>query len=248
LGRRYRRPINCLITLQFNLENMKTVSRYLFSLIFLTLFFPILVSAQSEKKTGLAILIDNTGSMRGQLDNSLLLAKAVVENSGEKDFISVFHFETQSSGRNSFAAVTSKMEWNQNKNAVGSYIDNLWIVPGQTTLYDAIDFIAKITNAKAEAEKFTEKRIVLITDGEDRASKIKQTQLIEKLKEDSFKVYAFGLVEDLEGQGGFIGSSQQGKSSDFLKKITKETGGNVVFPKRKEKKFVTDLVKELFAN
>ena len=39
----------------------------------------------------------------------------------------------------------------------------------------------------------------------------------------------------------------QNKSKNFLKKITKETGGNVIFPKLKKDTKVEDLLTELFA-
>lgn len=65
------------------------------------------------------------------------------------------------------------------------------------------------------------------------------------MKENRIKVYAIGLLEALGTDGGFVGASPQVKSKDFLKKITKETGGRVIFPK--EKQTVEDIVKDLFA-
>ncbi len=42
-----------------------------------------------------------------------------------------------------------------------------------------------------------------------------------------------------------MGPSPQTKSKDFLKKITKETGGRVIFPQAKQT--IEDVVKQLFA-
>ncbi len=75
-------------------------------------------------------------------------------------------------------------------NILDSYIDNLAIEAGQTTLMDAIYSIAEILNAKVNLDKdtFAGKAIILLTDGEDRVSKIKEKQLIQALKESGIKV------------------------------------------------------------
>src|SRR5258708_9087829 len=67
------------------------------------------------------------------------------------------------------------------------------------------------------------KVIILITDGEERSSKINQKQLIQKLNEHKTSVFAIGLVQQLD--------KTRSKAVDLLKLITKETGGRVVFPK-----------------
>ncbi|MBA2526734.1 MAG: hypothetical protein H0V18_13275 [Pyrinomonadaceae bacterium] len=55
---------------------------------------------------------------------------------------------------------------------------------------DAIYSIAEILNAKVNLDKdtFAGKAIILLTDGEDRVSKIKEKQLIQALKESGIKV------------------------------------------------------------
>jgi hypothetical protein len=61
------------------------------------------------------------------------------------------------------------------------------------------------------------------------------------------KVYAIGLIEELDSSRGFVSDSSQNKSKIFLRKVTKETGGNVVFPKLKKDSKFEDLLTELFA-
>lgn len=81
-------------------------------------------------------------------------------------------------------------------------IDNINIAAGRTTLWDAISSMAKATDEKARAEKLSEKVLVLITDGEDRDSKITEKQLIEELKGIGVKVYIIGLTQQLD-EGSF---------------------------------------------
>jgi Ca-activated chloride channel homolog len=192
-------------------------------------------------------LIDNTGSLRPQLNNIQILGKALVQTASERGVISVFNFETHSDSKKPFAIVTSGTEWSQDKNTLEKYIYALEAVGGQTTLLDAIRLTGKSVDAKANVEKLPEKIIILITDGEDRASEVSIKQLIKELKESGIKVYAIGLVEELDSSRGFTNDSSKNKSKNFLKKITKETGGNVIFPKLKKETKVADILTELFA-
>lgn len=227
---------------------MKNILR-LFSVLFLAvIFLPTLTSAQDEKKAAYGILLDNTGTMRTQIETVKTLGKAVARDVINRGIVSVFNFETQGNindTKNFFAVVSSGTEWSQDKNAIEKYIGNINVAAGKTTLWDAIRSMAKATDEKTKAEKLSEKIIVLITDGEDRDSEVTDKQLIKELKESNVQVYAIGLIQELYTPG-MIGSSQ-GKSKKFLKKLAEETGGNVIFPKLKKDTKVEDLLTELFA-
>lgn len=204
--------------------------------------------AQGEKKTAYALLIDNTGSLRSQLPDVLLISKGIVEKTCERGPVSLFNFQTQGDQRSPLAVISPGVEWSQDRARLNNYIDNLRITPGQTTLMDAIDAIARQLNAKVNAEKdgFGEKVIFLVTDGEERQSRINEKQLIKTLKESGLKVYAVGLVKELEKEGGIIHKAPREKAVAFLEKITKETGGRAVISKAK-KMDVDRLLAELFA-
>ena len=225
---------------------MKIILRLLLTLS-LIILLSLSIFAQSERKAAYGILIDNTGTLWNQFDNVQLLGKAIVQNVGQRGTISLFNFETQGTEKKPLAVVRSGTEWSQDKALLEKYIDKVKIVRGQTVLFDAIRSIATVTDAKANAEKFLEKIVILITDGEDRASEVKEEQLIKELRESGVKVYAIGIIQDLGDDGGFIGRSPQEKAKKFLKKITTETGGNVIFPKFKKDTRVEDLLTELFA-
>lgn len=160
----------------------------------LALFLPLLLSdsaiAQNDKKVAYAILVDKTGSLRSQFTQVKMLGKGVVKHIHQNGSISLFNFMTQSTKSDPLALVKSGVEWSQDKNILDSYIDNLAIEAGQTTLMDAIYSIAEILNAKVSLDKdtFAGKAIILLTDGEDRVSKIKEKQLIQALKESGIKV------------------------------------------------------------
>lgn len=215
--------------------------------LFLTLVLSIGALAQNERKIAYGILVDNTGSMRTQFSQVNMIGKGVVKQVHPNGPISIFNFITQGHKREPLAVVKSGVEWSQDKNIIDRYIDSLSVVAGQTTLKDAIYSIAEGLNTKVNLDQdaYAGKVIILLTDGEDRVSKVKETELIQVLKESGIRVYAVGLVQELEIDGAFIRKSSRDKSINFLKKITKETGGRVIFPKGQTN--IDSLVKELLA-
>lgn len=108
-----------------------------------------------------------------------------------------------------------------------------------------LKFIELNKKVNLDKDTFADKAIFLITDGEDRVSKIKEKQLIKVLKENVIKVYAIGLVKELEKEGGIIHKAPREMAVAFLEKITKETGGRAVFPKFKKTE-ANKLLEELF--
>ena len=118
---------------------------------------------------------------------------------------------------------------------------------GQTTLLDAIYSVAERLNTKVNLDRnaFSHKVLILITDGEDRVSKVKEKELIKQLKDSGVKVYAVGLVQELDRESGLIRRSPRCGAEEFLKRVTKETGGRVKFPTSIEQN-VDGLLSELF--
>jgi hypothetical protein len=195
---------------------------------------------QSEKKIAYGILIDNTGSLRTQFADEIGLGKAVVKQVLPHGPVSLFCFASQGVGRN--AAVTPGTEWSQDERQVGFELDNLFVQGGPTVLLDAIDAMTEALNTRVDGHKdeFRDKVIVLITDGEDRASQVKKEALAQKLKASGITVYAIGLVTELK-------SGHRDTATDLLKMITKQTGGRAVFPKAKQHD-ANALVSELLAH
>src|ERR1700674_3657750 len=179
-----------------------------------------LCSAQEKKKIAYGILLDDTGSMRSQLEIVEEIGKGVVHQVHDHGPVSLFDFASEGMGRASKAVPTPRIKGTQDEKLLNRTIESLYVQGGQTTLLDAIEFIG---DSLDQESLDTNKVIILITDGEDRISKINQKQLIQKLHEHKTSVFAIGLVQQLD--------KSRSKAVDLLKVITKETGGRVVFPK-----------------
>jgi Mg-chelatase subunit ChlD len=183
---------------------------------------PAVCSAQDKKKVSYALFLDNSGSIRTQFDQVLGFGKAVTQQVHERGPVAIFDFTSQGRLQEARAVVIQRVEGTQDERVLEQTIDDLFVIGGQTTLLDAIQTIAESFGPPTDEATAPERVIVLITDGEDRKSQIKLAALIEKLKASKTKVYAIGMVQQL---------SSASKASDLLKKLTKETGGQAVFPK-----------------
>jgi Ca-activated chloride channel family protein len=220
----------------------------LYSAFLLVLIFSEVSLAQNEKKAFCAILIDNTSSLRSQFDSVKAFGKGVIEHIPQQGLVSLFNFTMQRNISDGVAVVTPGVLWTEDKASLISHINRLTIGPGRTVLFDGIYSIAENLNSKASLDKDTSvsKIIVVITDGEDRLSKIKGKQLIEKLRETGIKFFAIGLVSELDAERGSSNRSPKTKAVDFIKMAAKETGGRAVFP-RSSKADISSLLNELFA-
>jgi len=204
-------------------------------------------SAQPTKKAAYGILIDNTGSMRNQFEQVLMIGKGVVNRVSPEAPVLLANFRTDER----FAVVASEIDWTQDHALLNTYIERLKTIRGHTMMFEAIEFLAQELDKKADSEKQTplEKIMILITDGdevilrhtgmltgptwEDDKRKRIRSRLIKKLKTSGIKVYAIGLTKELESSSR-TRMSRRDKAENLLKKITKDTGGRAVFPQSKK--------------
>lgn len=202
--------------------------------------------SQTEKKVAHGILIDNSGSLRSQFPVVIQLGKGIVEKTYQRGPISLFPFHPPPEYRRPLVALLG-IDWSQDKNLIDRYLENTFVVGGQTALSDGINTIASHLNEKVAADKdaYAEKIIFLITDGEERSSKISEKDLIKTLKASGIKVYAVGLVQELDDEGGLVRKPKKEQAITYLKRLAKETGGRAVIPKSK-KIDVDAVLEELF--
>ena len=203
--------------------------------------------AQTGQPVLYAILVDNSCSLRSQFNRVLDLGNEVLQDAHKHGPISIFSFKGRGDPKDAPPLTVAHTTWNQDREVLSRYLDSLFIEGGQTNLLDAVHSMVKHINAKAEQDKTPNARkvLVLITDGEDRKSKIKEKELLAELQQHQIKVFAIGLVGELDQQA--FTRSARDKATKLLNKITKETGGRALFPKTNSGDAGT-LVSELFAD
>jgi Ca-activated chloride channel family protein len=182
--------------------------------------------SKSEVPTNYALVIDNSGSLRQQLDKVIEAGKVLINTNRPDDESMVIRFI----GRDKIEIV---QEFTSHKDDLEYALDQMLIEGGQTAVIDAV-YLAVQNVEQYEASKKPEDRkrraIILVSDGEDRNSYYNEKQLFDLLRESEVQIYVVGFVDDLSKDGGFIGKSPQGKAKALLDRLASETGGKAYYP------------------
>lgn len=182
--------------------------------------------SQSEVPTNYALVIDNSGSLRTQIQEVIDAGKILVSTNRKEDETSVIRFVSSEK-------VEIVQDFTSNPTDLNDALDNLYIEGGRTAIIDAV-YLA--VQRVADFEKNTDpnsrtrKALILVSDGEDVNSFYSQKQLFDLIKESDVQIYAVGFVKDLDDKGGFISKSSQSKARSFLETLASQTGGKAYFP------------------
>lgn len=195
--------------------------------------------SKSEVPTNYGIVVDNSGSMRLQLDKVVEAGKILVSTNKQADETMVIRFV----GRDK---IEIEQPFTSNKTDLIDALDNLYIEGGQTAIIDAVylavENIQEHQGQKANEDK-KRRALILVSDGEDRNSYYNEKQLFDLLRESDVQIYAIGFVDDLSKDGGFISKSPRDKAKAFLERIASESGGKAYFPKSAAE--LPDLAREI---
>lgn len=181
---------------------------------------------KAEVPTNYALVIDNSGSLRHQLEKVIDASKVIVNTNRPGDETSVVRFVSSEK-------IEVVQDFTPNKADVNEALDNLFIEGGQTAIIDAVYLAAEKVDTYEKSRNPNEKKrraLILVSDGEDRDSYYNEQQLFELLRESDVQIYAIGFTTDLSKEGGLITKSPKAKSESFLKRLAEETGGKAYFP------------------
>lgn len=182
--------------------------------------------SQSEVPTNYSMVIDNSGSLRSQIEKVIEASKILVNTNRPGDETSVIRF----TGRDNieilqdFTAVKDDLEW---------ALDKMHTEGGSTALIDAVYLAAERVNEYEKTGDDPDRKrraLILVSDGEDRYSYYTDKQLFQLLAETNIQIYVVGFVKELDDKGNFIQKSEQSKAKTFLQKLATETGGKAYFP------------------
>jgi len=187
---------------------------------------PITSFSKAEVPTNYTLVIDNSGSLRQQLEKVIEAGKILIAANRPDDEASVIRFVSSEK-------IEILQDFTDNKTELNDALENLFIEGGKTAIIDAVYLAAERTDSYEKSRNPNDKKrraLILVSDGEDRDSFYKEQQLYELLRESDVQIYVIGFVGDLDKQGGFISKSPQGKAKAFLERLATETGGKVYFP------------------
>jgi Ca-activated chloride channel family protein len=183
--------------------------------------------SKSEVPTNYSLVIDNSGSLRTQIDQVIEAGKILINANKAEDETSVIRFVSSDK-------VEIVEDFTKNKADLIDALDTkLFIEGGQTAIIDAVYLAAQqVTKYEMSSSAVDRRRraLILVSDGEDRSSYYRDQQLFDLLRESDVQIYVVGFVKDLSAEKGFITKSPQGKARSFLERLATETGGKAYFP------------------
>lgn len=182
--------------------------------------------SKSEVPTNYSLVVDNSGSLRQQIEQIIEAGKYLVGTNRADDETAVIRFVSSDK-------IEVLQEFTKNKTDLNDALDNMYIEGGQTAIIDAVYLAVERLNQGSTPQKDldrTRRAIVLVTDGEDRSSYYSEAQLLEMLKESDVQIFVVGFVKALSDDKGFISKSPQGKAKTFLERLATSTGGKSYFP------------------
>jgi len=182
--------------------------------------------SKSEVPTNYSLVIDNSGSLRQQIEQVIEAGKTLIGANRPDDETAIIRFVSSDK-------IEVLQDFSKSKTDLNDALDNMYIEGGQTAIIDAVYLSVERLNQNNTAQKDldrTRRAIVLVTDGEDRSSYYSEAQLLELLKESDVQIFVVGFVKELSSDKGFISKSPQGKAKSFLERLASATGGKSYFP------------------
>jgi len=157
----------------------------------------------------MAIVIDNSGSMREKRPKVNQAALNLVRSSNAQDQVFIVNFNDE---------YYLDQDFTSNINQLKEALEKIE-ARGGTALYDAV--VASADHLKKNA-KLERKVLFVVTDGEDNASRESLEQAVRRLQEENGPtVYAIGL----------LGEEKQRRAHRALQTMTERTGGISFFPR-----------------
>jgi VWFA-related protein len=169
------------------------------------------VFRREDVPVSLAIVIDNSGSMRDKRQKVEASSVALVKASNPQDEVMVVNFNDEAYEDVPFTNDIKRMEEGLTR------IDSR----GGTAMRDAIAMTIDRVRERAKKDK---KVLLIITDGNDNTSAISLEKLVQKAHESEIMQYAIGLLSEEER-----GEARRARRA--LDTLTTASGGLAYYPK-----------------
>ena len=203
-------PLNVTVT-DKNDHLVTNLQENAFSIFENNVLQPIKSFKHEDVPVSMALIIDNSGSMRSKRAGVESSALALVKDSNPQDESFVVNFNDEP-----FLDVDFTSDIDALKKGL-ERID----AKGGTAMRDAIRISIDHLHDKAKRDK---KVVIVITDGNDNASMVTLDSLVKMAQQDGVLIYAIGLLGEED-------KSEAAKAKRALKLLVESTGGQVFYPK-----------------
>src|SRR2546421_5424093 len=186
---------------------------------------PVFSFTQEEVPIAYGLAVDTSGSLRPQFNQVLDAAKSIINSNkpGDETFLERFISSDK---------IETVQDFTPSKDALLDGLDNLYIEGGQTAVIDGVYLAAEhiAEYKKGTGDDRRRRALIVVTDGEDRASYYPESDLFKHLREEDVQIYVIGFVTELDADKGLIRKSPRDKAVNLINKMASETGGRAFFP------------------
>jgi Ca-activated chloride channel family protein len=172
---------------------------------------------RSSLPLALALLIDTSASMEGNLGTAQEAAVGFVRELGPNDVASVVDFDSRVQVRQDFTADHAALDAAIRRTAAG----------GSTALYNALYIALKELNKTIRDDALAESRrraIIVLSDGEDTSSLVSFEEVLDLAARSDTAIYTIGL----RGQDA-LGPRKPTDAEFVLRRFAQQTGGRAFF-------------------
>lgn len=187
---------------------------------------PIESFSREEVPISYGLSVDTSQSLRSQIQAVIDAGKTIVNSNRPGDETFLIHFISSDK-------IEILQDFTDKNELLIDALDNLYVEGGQTAVIDAVYLSAEHVAEYKKGDDSDRRRraLIVITDGEDRASIYSQERLFSRLREADVQIYVIGFVNELDRQdGGLIKKSSREKAVNLINKLATETGGRAFFP------------------
>jgi VWFA-related protein len=177
------------------------------------------VFSHADIPVTMGIVIDDSGSMKEKRQAVNAAAVTFVKTSNPQDQVFVVNF-------NDVYYLDTPGDFATNLEELKAALDKI-DSRGGTALHDAV--YASLDHIKLGNRD--KKVLLVITDGEDNASRYSFEELIDHAQKSNAVIYTIGLLGVMEPGGLFKKSGGARQAAKELRKMAEVTGGQAYFPK-----------------
>jgi VWFA-related protein len=172
--------------------------------------------SSDEAPVSIGLAIDTSGSMTPKLYTVSNAASGLIRQMRPDDEAFLAQFKTDAELVKEFTSDRRELE---------DALKQIY-ASGGTALLDAIIAVADHAHEKGKRRR---KALVVITDGLEKNSSVKEKKVMEVIKEDEVQLYLVGFVDEGES-GGLFGRSPAKRAKDLLSRLAEDSGGRAFFP------------------
>jgi Ca-activated chloride channel family protein len=174
--------------------------------------------SREEVPVSFGLVIDTSGSMKSKLQTVSDASVSLIKQMRLDDEAFVASFKSEPELVQDFTADRRELE---------DAISELY-TSGGTALLDAIIATADYAHEKGKRRR---KALVVVSDGLEKNSSVKEKDVMEAIKENEVQVYLVGFIDEEMEEKSLFGKSPAKKAKDLLTRIADDSGGRAYFPK-----------------